>query len=42
MIATRGFSQNPQRRMMDLTGFSEMQLQVKDSVSKICAKFPDD
>lgn len=27
---------------MDLTGFSEMQLQVKDSVSKICAQLPDD
>ncbi|CAL8581782.1 hypothetical protein XPA_007466 [Xanthoria parietina] len=42
IVFARGFSRSLGRRMMDLTGFSEMQLQVKDSVSKICAQFPDD
>ena len=27
---------------MELTGFSESQLQVKEAISRICSRFPDD
>lgn len=38
----RTFSQSSTRRIMELTGFSEQQLQVKDAMSRICSKYPDD
>ncbi|RAK99340.1 acyl-CoA dehydrogenase family protein [Aspergillus ibericus CBS 121593] len=36
-----GFSTSASRPLMELTGFSEEQLTVRDAVSAICAKFPN-
>ena len=38
----RGFSQTLQPRIMELTSFSEEQLDVREAISKICAGYPDD
>lgn len=40
--AARNFSQSCQHRIMEMTGFSETQLDVHSSVSKICSEFSDD
>jgi len=40
-ITNRAFSQGPKARIMELTGFSEEQLDVRDAISKICADYPD-
>ncbi|PYI03087.1 acyl-CoA dehydrogenase [Aspergillus sclerotiicarbonarius CBS 121057] len=36
-----GFSTSAPRPLMELTGFSEEQLTVRDAVSAVCAKFPN-
>ncbi|PWY79214.1 acyl-CoA dehydrogenase NM domain-like protein [Aspergillus heteromorphus CBS 117.55] len=36
----RGFSTSARRPLMELTGFSEEQLTVRDAVSAVCARFP--
>lgn len=36
-----GFSTSAARPLMELTGFTEEQLTVRDAVSAICAKFPN-
>lgn len=36
-----GFSTSATRPLMELTGFTEEQLTVRDAVSAICAKFPN-
>lgn len=40
--ATRHFSVTRQRRLMDMSGFTEEQLTVRDAVQKICAQFPNE
>ncbi|KAL2825545.1 acyl-CoA dehydrogenase/oxidase [Aspergillus pseudoustus] len=37
----RLFSTSPRRPLMDLTGFTENQLTVRDAISTICANFPN-
>lgn len=37
----RAFSTTVQRPLMDLTGFSEEQLTVRDAISGICSRFPN-
>lgn len=41
-FTSRGFSQTLQPHIMELTGFSEEQLDVRHAVSKICADYPDE
>ena len=41
-ITERSFSQTLHPRIMELTGFSEEQLDVREAISKICADYPDD
>ncbi len=41
---TRAFSVSTRREfesLMEMSGFSETQMQVRDAVSKICGRFPD-
>lgn len=38
----RAFSTSSPCRIMELTGFSQEQLDVREAVAKICAKFPDE
>ncbi|KAL2867234.1 acyl-CoA dehydrogenase family protein [Aspergillus lucknowensis] len=40
-ISQRFFSSSPRRPLMDLTGFSENQLTVRDAISAICSNFPN-
>ncbi|KAF2436361.1 acyl-CoA dehydrogenase NM domain-like protein [Tothia fuscella] len=40
--STRSFSSSPCRRIMEMSGFTESQLEVRDAIFKICANFPDD
>lgn len=35
------FSTSARRPLMDLTGFSDEQLTVKEAISNICSKFPN-
>lgn len=37
----RTFSTSSPRRIMELTGFSQEQLDVREAIAKICANFPD-
>ncbi|RMJ21636.1 acyl-CoA dehydrogenase, partial [Aspergillus sp. HF37] len=37
----RPFSTSPPRHLMDLTGFSDEQLTVKEAISHICSRFPN-
>lgn len=37
----RPFSASAHRSIMELSGFSEEQLTVRDAISKICQDFPD-
>ena len=39
---SRAFSISIPRRIMELTGFSQEQLDVREAVAKICSKFPDE
>ena len=39
---SRAFSTSSPCRIMELTGFSQEQLDVREAVAKICCKFPDD
>ncbi|PGH23615.1 hypothetical protein AJ80_02396 [Polytolypa hystricis UAMH7299] len=39
---TRLFSASPSSRIMDMSCFTPEQLMVRDSISKICANFPDE
>ena len=39
---SRTFSTSSPCRMMELTGFSQEQLDVREAVAKICSKFPDE
>ena len=41
-LAVRRFSTGNPRRIMELTGFSQEQLDVREAVGKICSNFPDD
>ena len=41
-LAVRRFSAGKPRRIMELTGFSQEQLDVRVAVGKICSNFPDD
>ena len=41
-LAVRRFSASSPRRIMELTGFSQEQLDVREAVGKICSNFPDD
>ena len=41
-LAARRFSASSPGRIMELTGFSQEQLDVREAVGKICSKFPDD
>ena len=41
-LATRRFSASSPGRIMELTGFSQEQLDVREAVGKICSNFPDD
>ena len=38
----RPFSASVPRRIMELTGFSQEQLDVREAVAKICSNFPDE
>lgn len=42
LLPQRHFSQTTPCRLMELTGFSEEQLMVKEAISKICSSFPDE
>lgn len=42
LLARRHFAQTKPCRLMELTGFSEEQLMVKEAISKICSSFPDE
>ncbi|KAL8828198.1 MAG: hypothetical protein Q9191_002725 [Dirinaria sp. TL-2023a] len=42
LLARRHFTQTIPCRLMELTGFSEEQLMVKEAISKICSSFPDE
>ncbi|KEF60323.1 acyl-CoA dehydrogenase [Exophiala aquamarina CBS 119918] len=39
---TRQFSASRQQKLMDISGFTEEQLTVRDSIQKICAQFPNE
>ena len=41
-LAVRRFSASSPVRIMELTGFSQEQLDVREAVGKICSNFPDD
>ena len=41
-MVSRGFSTSPRAHLMELSGFSDQQLEVRDAISKICSNFPDD
>ena len=41
-LTVRRFSAGSPRRIMELTGFSQEQLDVREAVGKICSNFPDD
>ncbi len=41
-LTRRGFSRTLQPHIMELTGFSEEQLEVREAISKICADYPDE
>ena len=38
----RHFSRDRPTRLMELTGFSEEQLEVREAISQICSDYPDD
>lgn len=38
---TRHFSSTTRRPLMELAGFTDEQLTVRDAVSQICARFPN-
>ena len=40
--SSRAFSTSSPCRIMELTGFSQKQLDVREAVAKICSKFPDE
>merc|ERR1711939_635706 len=45
MSGLRCFSLSPPRRantLMETSGFSDTQLQVREAISKICSKYPDE
>src|SRR5271170_4918149 len=39
---TRAFSASAPQRIMEMTGFTEEQLTVRDAIQKICANFPNE
>ena len=41
-LTARRFSASSPGRIMELTGFSQEQLDVREAVGKICSNFPDD
>ncbi|MCJ1355024.1 MAG: hypothetical protein MMC33_005015 [Icmadophila ericetorum] len=41
-ITSKMFSTSPCSPLMELSGFSDQQLEVREAVSKICTNFPDD
>ena len=41
-LAARRFYVSQPYRIMELTGFSQEQLDVREAVGKICSKFPDE
>ena len=41
-VAKRAFSRSSKLRIMELTGFSEEQLDVRNAISNICASYPDE
>ena len=38
---TRNFSSTTRRPLMELAGFTDEQLTVRDAVSQVCARFPN-
>jgi hypothetical protein len=38
----RPFSTSPSRKLMEMSGFTEEQLAVRNAISKICANFPNE
>ncbi|KAF2116174.1 acyl-CoA dehydrogenase/oxidase [Lophiotrema nucula] len=41
-IAQRGFAVSSRRRLMEMSGFTTEQMDVREAVSKICSKYPDE